>query len=135
MATSFRTTFDARYKGPFDEVLARFNFTEVLASWGTGLTIQSLMGDVNWLELEDSDTLPREWGAGTVGLTAPSAVKVWEPWAPFQVTTIGLGGGGTWVDVRIAGGTLGKTYLVTAGLNLSNGEKRQRSAAVTIVQK
>lgn len=133
MATSFKTVFPARYKGPFERVLARMNFATVLASWGASVTISSLIGNINWLELADGDTQAKEWGPGTVGLSDAGAVKVWSPWEPFAVETIGAGGG-TYVDCWITGGTLGKTYLLTAGLNLSNGEKRFRSAAVTIAQ-
>lgn len=129
-----KITFPARYKGPFDEVKARVDFSTFLTNRGTGLTIASLVGDANWVILDDPDSFPLQWGGGTPGRVDPAAVRVLAPYDPFVVTTTALMLNATYVDLVVSGGELGQTYLVTVGVVLSNGEEIFRSAAISIAQ-
>lgn len=133
MATAKRY-FPARYKGPFETVRARMNFASFLAGRGDGLTIAALAGDCNWLELDDSDKLPLQWGDGEPGRVDAQAVRVTAPYSPFMVSTLGYSAQSSIVDLTVSGGEMGKTYLLTVGIVLSNGETIMRSAALSIAQ-
>jgi hypothetical protein len=126
--------FPARYKGPFESVNARMNFAAIIALRGEGVYARELVGDANWIELDDADEFPDQWGGGDVGRTDAGAVKVASPYQAFSVETVDLNSAEGWVDLIFSGGEVGKSYLVTVGIVLSNDETISRSAAISIAQ-
>lgn len=125
--------FPARYKAPFENVKARMDFRAFLANRGAGLTITALAGNANFLILDEPDTIPSQWGSGVVGSASAGAVKVASPYLAFSITTSSFDASG-FIDLILHGGEVGKTYLVTVGFTLSNGETLYRSAAITVAQ-